>query len=127
MLCLLPWIRRYGLDEAIEQAGFPGTSSLPALRSVLAFVALKLSDLRRYSADDPWCMDRGPGLFAGLNVLPKTASLSAYATRTTRAMNAKLLGSLAAIWTAKGLVDDTANLDFTALPHWGDDATLEKH
>ena len=127
MLCLLPWIRRYGLDEAIEQAGYPGTSSLPALQSVLAFVALKLSDVRRYSADDLWCMDRGPGLFAGLNVLPKTASLSAYATRTTRAMNTKLLGSLAAIWTAKGLVGDTANLDFTTLPHWGDDATLEKH
>ena len=127
MLCLLPWVRHYGLDSAIEQAGYPGTSSLPALQSVLAFVALKLSDVRRYSADDLWCMDRGPGLFAGLNVLPKTASLSSYADRTTRAMHQRLLGSLAAIWSAKGLVGDSANLDCTTLPHWGDDATLEKH
>ena len=127
MLCLLPWVRHYGLDSAIEQAGYPGTSTLPALQSVLAFVALKLSDVRRYSADDLWCMDRGPGLFAGLNVLPKTASLSSYADRTTRAMHQRLLGSLAALWSAKGLVGDSANLDFTTLPHWGDDATLEKH
>ena len=127
MLCLLPWIRHYGLDSAIEQAGYPGTSCLPALQSVLAFVALKLSDVRRYSADDLWCMDRGPGLFAGLNVLPKTASLSSYADRTTRAMHQRLLGALAAIWSAKGLLGDSANLDFTTLPHWGDDATLENH
>ena len=127
IFCLLPWIRRYGLHSAIEQAGYPDTSALPALQSVLAFVALKLSDIRRYSADDLWCMDRGPGLFAGLNVLPKTASLSAYADRTTRAMHQRLLSSLAAIWTAKGLVGDGANLDFTTLPHWGDDKTLQKH
>ena len=127
LLCLLPWLRHYGLASAIEQAGYPGTSCLPALQSVLAFVALKLSDVRRYSADDLWCMDRGPGLFAGLNVLPKTASLSSYADRTTRAMHQRLLGALADVWSARGLLGDSANLDFTSLPHWGDDATLEQH
>ena len=126
-LCLLPWIRRYGLDRAITAAGFPGTRTLPALQSVLAFVALKLSDVRRYSADDLWCMDRGLGLFAGLNVLPKTATLSAYSDRTTRSMHQSLLGSLAALWSERQLVGDTANLDFTTLPHWGSDATLERH
>ena len=93
---------------------------------MLAFVALKLSDIRRYSADDLWCMDRGPGLFAGLNVLPKAASLSAYADRTTRAMHQRLLGSLADIWTANGLVGDSANLDFTTLPHWPGDKNWGK-
>lgn len=127
MLCLLPWLRTFGLDRAIEAAGYPGSSTLPSLQSVLAFVALKLSDARRYSADDLWCMDRGLGLFAGLNVLPKTASLSAYSDRTTRAMNRKLLAAMAAIWKARGLASDTANLDFTVLPHWGDEVTLSKH
>ena len=82
---VLPWIRRYGLDTAITPAPAPCRPCS----------ALKLSDARRYSADDLWCMDRGLGLFAGLNVLPKTASLSSYSDRTTRAMNQRLLGALA--------------------------------
>ena len=127
ILCFLPLIRRYRIDEAIRLAGYPGTSTLSPLQSVLAFLALKLSNIRRYSADDIWCMDRGPGLFAGLNVLPKAAWFSAYSDRTTRAMNQRLLAQLARILSARALVSDAANLDFTTLPHWGDDQTLEKH
>ena len=127
ILCLLPWIRRYGIDTAIEQVGFPGTSTLSPLQSVLAVLALKLSHVRRYSADDLWCMDRGMGLFAGLNVLPKAAWFSSYSDRTTSAMHQQLLANLTRIWTEHDLIGDSANLDFTTLPHWGSDATLEKH
>ena len=127
LLCLLPWIRRYGLDGAIEEAGYPGSRSLPPLQSVLAVLALKLAHPRRYSSDDVWCRNRGIGLFAGLNVLPKTAWFSSYSNRTTKAMNQRLLAALARIWTNQSLVGDSANLDFTSLPHWGRDATLENH
>ena len=127
ILCLLPWLRHYGLDTLLAAAGYPGSQTLPALPSLLAVLALKLSHVRRYSADDVWCMDRGLGLFAGLNVLPKTAWFSSYAARVTRAMNQRLLGSLASLWSERDLVGASANLDFTTLPHWGDDATLQKH
>lgn len=89
MLCFLPLLRRYRINEAI--AGYPGTNTLAPLQSVLCFLALNLSNIRRYSADDIWCMDRGPGPFASLNVLPKAAWFSSYS--------------------------DCANLDFTTLPH----------
>ena len=127
MLCFLPLLRRYRIDEAIQSAGYPGTNTLSPLQSVLCFLALKLSNIRRYSADDIWCMDRGPGLFAGLNVLPKAAWFSSYSDRTTRAMNQTLLASLARILAERDLLSDSANLDFTTLPHWGDDQTLENH
>ena len=127
ILCLLPCLRHFGIDQAIEAARYPGSATLPPLQSVLAFLALKCASIRRYPADDLWCMDRGPGLFAGLNVLPKTAWLSSYSDRVTRPMNQRLLGALARIWTERGLVSDAANLDFTTLPHWGDDETLRKH
>ena len=104
ILCLLPLIRHFGIDRAIDAAGYPGSTTLPPLQSVLAFLALKCSSIRRYAADDLWCMDRGPGLFAGLNVLPKTAWLSSYSDRVTRPMNQRLLGALARIWTERGLV-----------------------
>ena len=127
VLCLLPWVRRYGLDRAIEQAGFPGSTALPALQSVLAVLALKLASVSRYSADAAWCMDRGLGLFAGLNVLPKAAWFSSYSHRVIQPMNQRLLAAMARTLSQRGLASETANLDFTTIPHWGDDATLQKH
>ncbi|MDE0625732.1 MAG: transposase [Bryobacterales bacterium] len=127
VLCLLPLIRHFGLDRAIDKVGFPGSATLPPLQSVLAFLALKCASVRRYACDDLWCMDRGLGLFAGLNVLPKTAWMSSYSDRVTRSLNQSLLGSLAKLWKQHELTSETANLDFTTLPHWGDDKTLQKH
>ena len=126
ILCLLRLLRHFGIDQAIEAAGYPGSAALPPLQSVLAFVALKCASVRRYAADDLWCMDRGSGLFAGLHVLPKTVWMSSYSDRVTRAMNQRLLGALGRLWTERGLVSDAANLDFSTLPRWGDDETLQK-
>lgn len=127
ILCLLPYIKRYGIDKAIEKSGYPETSSIGRLSSLLSFMALKLSNIRRYSADDLWCMDRGLGLFAGLNVLPKTAWFSSYSSRITREMNFAFLKELHRIWKKHGLLSDTMNLDFTTIPYWGDDSHLENN
>ena len=93
----------------------------------MSFMALKLSNVKRYSRDDVWCMDRGLGLFAGLNVLPKAAWMSSYSHRVTRRMNLPLLRDLYKVWLDHGQLCDTANLDFTAVPYWGDDAHLENN
>jgi hypothetical protein len=90
-------------------------------------VALKLSNVRRYSADDAWCMDRGLGLFAGLNVLPKAAWCTSYSHRATRKMNRSFLKRLHQIYLQHGLLSDTANLDFTAIPYWGNNSHLENN
>ena len=127
ILCLLPYIKQYGLDKAIEKSRYPETKSIDRLSSILSFIALKLSNIRRYSADDLWCMDRGLGLFAGLNVLPKTAWFSSYSSRITREMNLAFLKELHRIWKAQGLLSDTVNLDFTTIPYWGDDSHLENN
>ncbi len=127
MVCLLPYLQRYGIDTLIKTSSYPETTTLDRLSSILSFVALKLSNVRRYSADDLWCMDRGLGLFAGLNVLPKTAWFSSYSHRVTRAMNRSFLQGLQAIWQTHGLISDTANLDFTTIPYWGDASHLENN
>jgi hypothetical protein len=123
----LPLIRQYGLDEAIAASSYPGTKDIDKLSSILSFIALKLSDIRRYSDDDLWCMDRGMGLFAGLNVLPKSSWLSSYSSRVTKEMNLAFLRSLHQIWSSHGLLSDTCNLDFTTIPYWGDDSHLENN
>ncbi len=127
MLCLLPYIKQYGIADAILQSDYPKTKSIDKLSSILSFVALKSSNVRRYSSDDSWCMERGPGLFAGLNVLPKASWYTSYSDRVTPDMNIKFLKSLQKIWTKNDLLGDTANLDFTTIPYWGDDDHLENN
>jgi hypothetical protein len=72
-------------------------------------------------------MDRGLGLFAGLNVLPKAAWFTSYSHRISRDHNINFLKSMHKWWVKKGLLSDTANLDFTSSPYWGADSHLENN
>lgn len=127
LLCLIPYIQHYGIDRLIKASAYPETQTLNRLSSILSFVALKLSNVRRYAADDMWCMDRGLGLFAGLNVLPKTAWFSSYSHRVSRDMNRNFLKALHTCWQEHNLLSDCANLDFTTVPYWGDVSELENN
>jgi len=127
VLCFLPFIKDYGIDDAIERSSYPETSTLPKLNSILAFLALKLSNVQRYGQDDGWCMDRGLGMFAGLNVLPKTTWYSSYSDAVAREDNVDFLKSLNRIFAAHGFMSDAANLDFTAIPYWGDEEPFENN
>ncbi len=127
ILALLPYIRKYEIDKLIQDSDYPGTEQISRLSSILSFIALKTSDIRRYTIDDKWCMDRGMGLFAGLNVLPKAAWFSSYSHKVTLDMNLKFLQSLHRKWVSMGLLSDTSNLDFTTIPYWGENDHLENN
>jgi len=127
LLCMLPHIVKHGVDKIIEGSPYPETREISRVSSILSFIALKLSGIKRYSADDAWCMDRGMGLFAGLNVLPKTAWFSSYSSAITRDMNMSFLKKLQSTWAGSGLLSDTVNLDFTTIPYWGDDDPFENN
>ncbi len=127
LLCFMPLLIRYGIYKAIVGSSYPGTKAVSKEQSILSFLALKLSNIRRYSADDVWCMDRGMGLFAGLNVLPKTAWFSSYSYRITQSMNLTFLKQLHQLWIKHDLLSDTINMDFTTIPYWGNDDHLENN
>lgn len=127
LLCFLPIIKKYGIDAVIEQSDYPGTLKIPKLNSILCFLALKLSDFERYGHDDAWCMDRGLGMFAGLNVLPKTTWFSVYSDKVTRDMNITFIKDCNRIWRENGLLNDTVNMDFVTVPYWGDPDTFERN
>ena len=127
ILCFLPLLTAYEIDKLIINSEYPETKTIPRINSILSFLALKLSNIKRYTKDDLWCMDRGLGLFAGLNVLPKAAWFSSYSHRVTRKMNLSFLRSLHKLWQKNELLSETTNLDFTAVPYWGDDAHLENN
>lgn len=127
LLSLLPYICSYGIDKLIQSSEFPETKALPKINSILSFLALKLSNVQRYTSDDLWCMDRSLGLFAGLNVLPKASWFSSYSSRVTRKANILFLKELNKLWLKHGLLSDSANLDFVSIPYWGNDSHLENN
>ena len=127
ILCFLPFLEKYGISKIIAASGYPETKTINRLSSILSFIALKLSSFRRYSADNLWCMDRGLGLFAGLNVLPKAAWFTSYSDRVTPQMNRDFLKAIHRKWAASGLLGDTANMDFTTVPYWGEDEQFENN
>jgi transposase len=127
ILPFLPVLARLGIDQWIETAGYPESSELSRVQSVLSFIALKLAGHNRYSQDDLWAMDRAFGLFADLNVLPKDGTLSTYSYRTNRYMNRRFLRAMFQKLKQMGLLSGQINLDFTAIPHWGDASVLERN
>jgi hypothetical protein len=108
-------------------SSFPETKQIGKLNSILAFLALKLSNVAHYGQDDGWCMDRGLGMFAGLNVLPKTTWYSAYSDAVERKDNIAFIKAMNRIFADNGFLSDSANLDFTAIPYWGDGDPFENN
>ncbi|MCY4299565.1 MAG: hypothetical protein OXC61_09740 [Flavobacteriaceae bacterium] len=98
VLCFLALVCHDGLDDLIDQSHYPQTKTMSWLASILSFLALKLSHIRRYRADDFWCVDRGLGLFAGLRHLPKATWFSFYSHRVTSQMNRDFLQKMRRLW-----------------------------
>lgn len=124
-LVFLPLLEDLGIVKAIINCGFPSTKDISDVQYVLSFLAIKLMGGRRWSYDTTWNFDKALGFFAGLNVLPKSTSLSTYSYRVSRRSNLKLLLALSNIFDSES--DGEFNLDFKAIPHWGDMSVLEKN
>jgi hypothetical protein len=101
---------------------------VPADAALLSLLALKLLRKERLSHIDDFNVDKGLGLFAGLNVLPKKSFVTDYSYRTQRAQQEKLLGSWVKTLSPILLPEAKAfSLDFHPIPYRGDEAVLENH
>jgi transposase len=128
LLLTIPDLVALDLPGLVRTAGYPGTSVIPALSSVLSLLALKLTGTRRVSHVEEIATDPGAALFAGLTSLPKATALTTYSYRLEHAKQAAFLAALDKASLAAGLATgDAINLDFHAVMHWGQDPALEKH
>ena len=107
-------------------AGLPGSEQIPPLQALLALLVPKLLGKRRVSHISDLCHDEGAGLFAGLNVLPKTTYATDYSYKTERAMTERLIAAVIAK-TPLGDPPLSFNLDFHAIPFRGTEPDLENH
>jgi transposase len=128
LLLTIPDLVALDLPALVKDAGYPGTSVIPAVSSVLSLLALKLTGTRRVSHVEELATDPGAALFAGLTSLPKATALTTYSYRLSHARQAAFLTALDKATLEIGLATgDAVNLDFHAVMHWGTDIALEKH
>src|SRR5260370_8708807 len=101
---------------------------VPATSAMLGLLALKLIDKERRSHITDFSFDEALGLFAGLNVLPKTTFSTDYSYRTVRENQQQFLAG----WISRLLprLDPEPNaftLDFHSVPHRAERQRLENH
>ncbi len=128
LFLLIPELVALDLPGLVKAAGWPQTSQLSAIPSVLSLLALKLSGRRRRSHVKSVVHDPALGLLAGLNVLPKTWHLTSYSYRTTRAQQLAFFQALGPRLKDAGLLSETGlNLDFHTIMSYSEDTILDKH
>jgi len=124
----LPLLARLRFDQLVAEAGYPGSTMVPASSALLSLLTLKLLDKERHSHIDDFNFDPALGLFAGLNVLPKKSFATDYSYRTQRANQVALLqGWVQALWPLLFPQADTFSLDFHPIPYRGESSGLERH
>ena len=126
LFLFLPLLLESQFPRAVSTAEYPGTEQIPATQALLALLAGKLLGKRRISHISDRNRDEGAGLFAGLNVLPKTTYATDYSYQTTRSMNERFLDYLVARLPL-GDAPLQFNLDFHPLPFRGKKHDLEQH
>ena len=123
-----PLLAQLGFDELVKQAGYPGSGMVPATSALLGLLALKLIDKERRSHISDFNFDEALGLFAGLNILPKTTFATDYSYRTVRENQQRLLaGWISRLLPRLDPEPDAFSLDFHPMPHRGEDNGLENH
>jgi transposase len=128
IFAFVPFIELLGLPAVVAGGRLPGSKPIPALQYFLSFLALKLAGTERLSHTNDHNFDAGLGLFAGLNVLPKCTAMSTYAYSLNEPALDRVQRGVAKAGRRLGLyAADTFNLDFHAVPHWGDESVLDKH
>jgi hypothetical protein len=91
-------------------------------------LALKLVGKERLSQINDFNFDRGLGLFAGLNVLPKSTAISTYSYRlSSKHIHNFMKGFVGRQNQLKTYGSDTINLDYHTIQHYGEEAILEEH
>ena len=114
------------LEEALTS--WPTSRRVPAAAMIRSLLTLKLWGIGRPYRVMPDILDPGSALFAGLNVLPKKSTLTAYSTR----VDATHLDTLMDYWHQASQAwlpasDGSMDLDFHTIPYHGDEALMQKH
>jgi transposase len=123
-----PLLEHFGIVDAVKKANLPRSPDISSLNYILSMLALKLVGKPRLSQISDFNFDQGLGLFANLNVLPKSTAISTYSYRLAQEnVNAFMLAFVQKQNAMKIYGSDTLNLDFHTIQHYGEESVLEEH
>ena len=124
----IPYILQTGLYDIISDVSFPETSKLSKTNSIFSIIALKLIGHERLSKISSYNHDTGFGFFAGLNVPPKTTATSTYSylidKEAVQNFSKNFISQMESIYP-EYYQGETINLDFHAIPHYGEKSKMD--
>ena len=125
----LPYIIESGILDIIKSCPLPSSSVIGAEQACLSMLFFKLIGGERLSQIKSFDHEPGLGLFAGLNILPKSTYMSTYSCRCSEDMlldlQEKLMTKFNSIYPEL-YSTNVINLDFHSIPHYGEESVMEK-
>lgn len=126
----IPYILKTNLYTQILESSFPETTKLSKINSIFSILALKLIGHERLSRIDEYNFDTGFGFFAGLNVPPKNQATSTYSYRIDKQATQTFLENFISNMNSnfnQFYQGKTVNLDFHAVPHYGEKSVMDNN
>jgi transposase len=125
----LPYIIDSGIIDIVKRCRLPESSAIGSMQACLSILLLKLIGNERLSHMDRYDQEPGLGIFAGLNVLPKSNYMSTYSCRTSQDMiegfQSELISRFRTLYPQL-YGSEVINLDFHSIPHFGEESEMEK-
>lgn len=123
----MPIIMELGLDR-LWPLDFYGSKVIPPMNYLLSYLCVKLLGSERLSHCGDYSFDYGLGVFAGLNTLPKSATLSSYSYNHGTSSIETMLSGFAKLLHKHGYIKgNNINLDFHSIPYFGDTEEIERN
>ena len=125
----IPYIIESGVMDIVQKCNLPESGDIGSVQAGLSMLLLKLIGNERLSHMDSYDQEPGFGIFAGLNVLPKSTYMSTYSCSTSEEMllhfQEELIKQFHHVYPnfyQGGFI----NLDFHSTPNYGDKSEMEK-
>ncbi len=125
----VPMLERFRFPSTIKNASLPKSPGIPAFSYVMSMLALKLVGKERLCQINDFNFDRGFGLFAKLNVMPKATAISTYSYRLQANHIQRFMKDFVETQDERKVYgrSGTINLDTHTVQHYGDESVLEAH
>jgi len=125
----IPYILESGITDIVQKCPLPDSADIGSLQASLAMLLFKLIGGERLSHIQSYDQEPGLGIFAGLNMLPKSSYMTTYSCRTSTLLLENFQKELIAnfkrrfpsLYRSKYI-----NLDFHSIPHFGTESQMEK-